>query len=221
DTLSSTEEALAATKDTLASTEKALAATKDTLSSTEEELVATKETLSSTEAELTAAKDTITSTAAELSTTKDTLTSTEAALSETADTLSLTQATLEDAQTQLADANQQLEELVISPDSDNYKVEYVAGRQFEGLPTDVTRTRVKIDFSNYGMYVNNVKLEILNPDKEVIYSTTVRPGEMRYIVSVSEPIVPGEFYWIRRTYYDGSNNEISTLLIQVEAYLGM
>ena len=63
-------------------------------------------------------------------------------------------------------------------------------------------------------------LEILNPDKEVIYSSIVGRGERRYIVNVSEPIVPGENYYIRRTYYDGNNKEVSSLTIQVEAYIG-
>ena len=110
---------------------------------------------------------------------------------------------------------------MISADSGLYKTEYITGRSEAGLATDITRTRVKVDFTNYGMYVNNVKLEVLNADKEVIYSNVVHPGERRYIVNVSEPIVPGANYYIRRTFYDGNNKEISQLTVQVEAYIGI
>ena len=54
-----------------------------------------------------------------------------------------------------------------------------------------------------------------------IYVSTLRPGEVRYIVDVSEPVVPGELYWVRRTYYDGNNKEISQLTIQVRVYIGL
>ena len=49
----------------------------------------------------------------------------------------------------------------------------------------------------------------------------MHPGERRYIVNVSEPIVPGANYYIRRTFYDGNNKEISQLTVQVEAYIGI
>jgi hypothetical protein len=48
----------------------------------------------------------------------------------------------------------------------------------------------------------------------------VHPGEKRGIVNVSEPIVPGAHYWIRKTYYDPDMHEISVLMLEVEAYIG-
>jgi multidrug efflux pump subunit AcrA (membrane-fusion protein) len=206
-TLASTEEELAGTQSTLAETEATLADTEAELASTQNTLAETAATLADTQSELESTQNTLADTEA-------TLASTEAELESTQNTLSETEATLEDRQ-------QQLDELMISPDAENYKVEYIAGRMEDGLATDITRKRVKIDFSNLGMYVNNVKLEILNPDKEVIYSSTLRPGEVRYIVDVSEPVVPGELYWVRRTYYDGNNKEISQLTIQVRVYIGL
>ena len=89
-----------------------------------------------------------------------------------------------------------------------------------GLATDATRSRVQLDFVNKGMYVNNVKLEILNADEQVIYSNVVRQGETRHIVNVTEPIVPGANYWIRKTYYDADMHEVSVTMLEVEAYIG-
>ena len=41
------------------------------------------------------------------------------------------------------------------------------------------------------------------------------------IVTVSEPVVPGAKYWIRKTYFDGNGNEVSTLMLQVTMTIGL
>ena len=147
--------------------------------------------------------------------TQDTLTETEVELTATQDVLTETQAALETA-------NTEIDSLVVSPDSDNYKIVYKAGKMDgEGLPCDITRTRVKVNFSNYGMYAKPVLLEILNTDEEPIYSNLVLAGQLRYIVDVSEPVVPGEDYWLRKTYYDGDMNVISTMMVRVNMFIGL
>ena len=111
--------------------------------------------------------------------------------------------------------------LVISKESGEYRAVYKMGKlEGDGLACDSTRRKVKLDFTNYGMYVNPVLIEILNSDEEVIYSSLVRQGESRAVVYVDQLIVPGEEYWLRKTYYDVNMNVISALMLQVEAYIG-
>ena len=80
---------------------------------------------------------------------------------------------------------------------------------------------MQVNFCNKGMYVYKVKFEILNSDEEVIFSQMVLRGSELKVVTVSEPVVPGDKYWIRKTYFDGKGNEVSTLMLQVTMTIGL